>query len=1216
MSQDHSLLASSPTISLQPSSLRVFHVRAKKSGNIVRITREVYTRDDIWCQSRSCKICKHTNPVLDEQISSVLSNDEFEKSNQSPSNEPIVEKKDKKKKNSKTTSSSSIPKKPSIPKNTIIHYVIPTSETILKYLEIFEVNVTQNIIFCETVFDHIQNNVKQSNKMTSRIRTIISDKNNRKSIMFSNEHSNSTVITPRTETETIDMRNERAILKTAEWYASHLKDTKILIILLTIDDEQSKRMNEMIKNDPLSSDVTSLKVMTLKEYISHPNYLRDKSSSIDMAQLYENVTITKEHAIEEDNEFGFTDYLSPDVIELGLKSDKYLKGVLRVNQHNSRNAHIKTTIKQSNGIDEEEVQIKVNIDGTADRNRAVHGDSVVVELKPKSEWKTVTGSRNDTHGIHDSKTEPTGRVVGILERNWREYVACLEENTNPSTDWALVIPMDSRIPKIRIKTRQKAELENMRIIVRISDWEKKSKYPSGFYVRTLGPIGDLDTETEGLLVENQLYTSTLPFSELALGELPPVSNGSEFKIPQSEIQKRRDIRKTHLVCSIDPIGCEDIDDALSVRRLPNNNIEVGVHIADVAYFIKYDGYLDLEARRRSTTVYLIDRRLDMIPTLLSADLASIRQGQDRLCVSVFWEFNKEGQVVDTWYGRTILNSKYALHYEQADEIVNGNYPNKNRPKAVVERNGVIVWKEAEVLEEDIPKLKRDISTLQQLATLIQAKRLQAGALELNDLEAVSFKLDHSKKTVGIVTKDDLQIHHTVAEWMILANSYVAKKIYDSFPVAACLRRHPYPMREKFQQVIKVAASKGFEIDLESGATLAHSLDQATDPEDKFVNLLIRSLTTRAMSEAEYFSTGTLPVNDFYHYGLALQFYTHFTSPIRRYADIVVHRLLLWAINNESNPFSTTKLDEMTKYMNTVNRASKMAQMESSEWFKANYFKDHKDTVEDAIIFNLKSNAIYVFISTFRIKGIIYLTTKEGEFICPETERKKYQLPELMSPIQTYHGWKADIEFSEENIRNIEMTVSLKKVDDNKQERFKFHIFDHVQVKINIDESRSHLPKVKLELVTLKANKMTSLLVGNQASSNASKEKKSVEKMALQSYKEQKQREKEAKDILPLTTAEDVEYLQKGSLYNYFQSTQKQFAGVKMTLHQVELEEMKELTKKKKAIEKRLHDIAAIKEKIKHNENLAEEEKAKLESEAKYQKNLSKVEKLLAKMNLQ
>ncbi|EFC47681.1 predicted protein, partial [Naegleria gruberi] len=872
------------------SLLKVFHVKAKKTGNIVRVTREVYTRDDIYCQSRSCKLCNHTNPTL-------------------------------------------------INNGTLVHYLVPTCEVILKYLEIFEVNVLKNVVFCETLFEYIHDNVKHSNKMTGSIKAIIADKNNRKSILYSNEHSNRTLITPRTESETIEMRNERAILKTADWYASHLKESKIIICLLAIDEEQCKRLNEL-KDQSLEN----LKIMTLKEYLANKEYYKQDASRIDLEQLYENVTITKEHETVDDNEFGYQDYLTLDVIEPGLNSGKYYKGVLRVNQYNSRNAHIKTTMKQNNGIIEEDVSVRVLVEGSADRNRAVHGDMVVIELKPKSEWKKI--------GSDESRTEPVGRVVAVLERNWREYVACLEESKNNTGDYLLAIPIDSRIPKIRIKTKQKNVLENMRLIVRISDWEKKSKYPSGYYVRTLGPIGDLDTETEGLLVENQLFTSTLPFSDLALSELPPVSSGAEFKIPQAEIQKRRDIRKTHLVCSIDPIGCEDIDDALSVKKLSNGNIEVGVHIADVSYYIKYDGYLDLEARRRSTTVYLIDRRLDMIPTLLSADLCSIRQGQDRLCVSVFWEFNKEGEVVDTWYGRTILNSKYALHYEQADEL-----------------------------------LKKDIGALQQLGTLIQKKRLKDGALELNDLEAVSFKLDNAKNPVKIETKDDLLIHHTVAEWMILANAYVAKKIYDSFPVAACLRRHPYPMKDKFQQVIKVAGSRGFEIDLESGNSLSNSLDRAEDPEDKYVNLLIRSLTTRAMSEAEYFSTGTLPVDDFVHYGLALQFYTHFTSPIRRYADIVVHRLLLWAINNEPNPFSTSKLDEMSKYMNNVNRASKLAQMESSEWFKANYFREHKDTIEDAIIFNIKSNAIYIFIPTFRIKGIIYFTTKEGEFIIPETEQK-------------------------------------------------------------------------------------------------------------------------------------------------------------------------------------------------------------------------------------
>ncbi|KAL9649617.1 hypothetical protein ABK040_003294 [Willaertia magna] len=1311
----------------------VFTVKAKKTGNIIIRAREVYTRDDIYCQSRSCKKCKHTNPILDEQqfiivnknkkinkmiennnvIANDFNNDSIENNNSNASGvnssnnnnvnktgkkknkknkknidlsntgnnnlkQPIINSWDLKKKeqqqinnskpltnNSTTITNNNLFKveqqeeeeeKKTIPSFNI-HYIFPTFEVIQKYLEIFEVSILNNIIFCETITQHLQNaTIKQSNKIISRIYTIISDKTNRKSILFSNEHAKSTFVKDRLDkNESIEMRNERAILTCAYWYAYHLKHVKIKMLVICLDKEQKERLDQLLQKKMISlnkeeeekkDNVTTnnnsssvreesiedvfeeglIQTITLKDYLEE---YKKNEKKVDMIQLYDNITISKENETEDEDGLGYTEYLPMDVLEQGLNSNRFYKGVLRVNQFNSREAFVKSSYRKEGIANDEEETIKILIPSNADRNRSVHNDVVVVELKPKSEWKKRNNDNNNNQVL-----EPTGRVVGVLERKWRDYVACLEESTTTSGgDYLLTIPIDPRIPKIRIKTRQRSQLENQRIIVRISDWERKSRYPNGFYVRTLGPIGDLDSETEGLLVENQLTASAQPFSQFALSELPP----NDFIIPQSEISKRRDIRKTHLVCSIDPIGCEDIDDALSVKRLTNGNVEVGVHIADVSYFVKYDGYLDLEARRRSTTVYLIDRRLDMIPSLLSANLCSLHMKRDRLAVSVFWEFDKEGNVVNTWYGRTVLNSRYSLHYEQADEIIKGSYSinNKERKRAIVEREGKVVWEECQISNEDLPALRKDLTTLQQLATTIQKKRLSEGALELNDLEAVTFKLDSTAKPVEIQTKDDLLIHHTVAEWMIFANAYVAKRIYDSFPTTSCLRRHPYPLKEKFNPVIKAAASRGFEINLDSSISLSKSLEEANDPEDKFVNLLIRALTTRAMSEAEYFSTGTVPVSDFIHYGLALPFYTHFTSPIRRYADIIVHRLLLWAINNDKNPFTTLMLDEMCKYMNNIHRQSKQAQMDSSAWFKANYFKDHKDAIEDAIIFNLKENALYVFVPTYRIKGIIYITTKEGEFIVPEKEQELLNLSEKIPMIsgETTNG-DVNISFTEQDIRNIELVVTLRKAGNSSKrsnvERFDFRIFDHVQVKISVDESRSHLPSVKLNLVTLKTNKkvrnvkenLQQVIANEQQQQNQLKKKQTIEEKYVELYKEQKQLKEQQKQQLESMSALsnneiDLEYMQsQGGLYKFFQQlNDRNNTTIKTNSTQLENEEIRELTKKKKVLENRLRDITNIKEKVK-NENavlLTEQERERLLSEEKYEKNLRLVEKKLSKL---
>lgn len=364
-----------------------------------------------------------------------------------------------------------------------------------------------------------------------------------------------------------------------------------------------------------------------------------------------------------------------------------------------------------------------------------------------------------------------------------------------NSEYFLCSPLDKRIPYIRVKSKQREKIENSRIIIRINSWETDSKYPNGNYVKNLGDIGDLNTETEALLIENQIPNE--PFSEDALKDLPNVNEENPF-LPSPK--GRKDLRK-ELIMSIDPIGCEDIDDALSFKELKNGNFEIGVHIADVSAFVKHDSALDIEARKRSTTIYLIDRRLDMLPTLLSTNLCSLKMGQDKYAVSVIWEFTPNGEVIKKWFGKTIINSKYALHYEQASNLMEGK---ETKPIYLEKKN----WRSCEIKSEDKKNVIDSLFGLTKFAIILKKQREAVGALELQSLEEIQINLDNSNKPVKIETHDDLEIHHTVAEWMIYANHCVALKIYDSFNDSALLRRHPFPSKEKFENLIKTAKSKG------------------------------------------------------------------------------------------------------------------------------------------------------------------------------------------------------------------------------------------------------------------------------------------------------------------------------------------------------------------------------------------------------------------------
>lgn len=300
-------------------------------------------------------------------------------------------------------------------------------------------------------------------------------------------------------------------------------------------------------------------------------------------------------------------------------------------------------------------------------------------------------------------------------------------------------------------------------------------------METLGEIGDLEVETKALLVENQVVDNAAPFSKAAVKELPEHSAEKPWIIPKQEIQRRKDLR-SEFVCSIDPIGCEDIDDTLSVKQLKNGNYEFGVHIADVNYFVKHNSVLDLEARKRATSIYLVDRRLDMLPTLLSADLCSLHQGVERLTVSVLWEITNDGEVVNTWFGESVIKSKYALHYEQAQAIID-NQPVQNIPPKGR-------WKQAVIAPEDMPALKKNLHLLHDYARIIRNQREKGGALNLESLDEVKIELSttaefQGKQPVKIKTKEDLEVHATVEEWMIFANHVCTINCYSHQSTGCC-----------------------------------------------------------------------------------------------------------------------------------------------------------------------------------------------------------------------------------------------------------------------------------------------------------------------------------------------------------------------------------------------------------------------------------------------
>ncbi|XP_061227155.1 DIS3-like exonuclease 1 isoform X2 [Neopsephotus bourkii] len=642
---------------------------------------------------------------------------------------------------------------------------------------------------------------------------------------------------------------------------------------------------------------------------------------------------------------------------------------------------------------------------------------------------------------------PTGKVVGIIQRNWRDYVVTFpsREESQPqgrNAQKVLVTPWDYRIPKIRISTQQAEALQDYRVVVRIDSWESTSLYPNGHFVRVLGRIGDLEGEIAAILVENSICVA--PFSEIQMSEMPVSSSKNPWKVSPEEEKQRLDLRATHLIFSIDPKGCEDVDDTLSVRTLPNGNLELGVHIADVTHFVTANSYTDVEARARATTYYLADRRYDMLPSVLSADICSLLSGVDRYAVSVMWELEKQSyEILSVCYNKTIIQSAYKLTYETAQGLLDGD-------TSVV--GDILELKDLDerMRQKKLAELVWAVSKLTDIARHVRAKRDSCGALELEGVE-IRVQLDDKHNIHDLIPKQPLEVHETVAECMILANHWVAKKISKHFPQQALLRQHPPPRQEFFTELRECASAKGFAMDTRSNKALAESLDKANDPLDPIVNQLLRSMATHAMSNALYFSTGSCSEEEFHHYGLALEKYTHFTSPIRRYADIIVHRLLMAATLKEKkdvkdNLFSNKDLEELCKHINNRNRAAQRAQKQSTELFQCMYFKDKtpetdERCVADGVIYSIRTNGVLVFVPRYGIKAAAYMKNKEGLVISCQGDGSCEWKPGSLQRFQN--------KITSTTTTGDSVTLSL---------------FDHITVKMLVQTSRCHADTIKLEII--------------------------------------------------------------------------------------------------------------------------------------------------------
>lgn len=519
-----------------------------------------------------------------------------------------------------------------------------------------------------------------------------------------------------------------------------------------------------------------------------------------------------------------------------------------------------------------------------------------------------------------------GRVLEVTSRFKTKYVGKVHRNKKTT----FVIPDSNKIPvDFYIKGGLVAK-DGQKVLVELTKWDS-SKSPQGKIVEILGDSGDNNTEMNSIMYEYNLPIEFPKEVELESKDISEV-------ISDEEISKRKDIRGI-TTFTIDPDTAKDFDDALSVNIINENTIEVGVHIADVSHYVNKNTKLDEEALKRATSVYLVDRVVPMLPEKLSNGICSLVPNQDRLSFSVIFTIDKEGNIIKEWHGKTIIHSDRRFTYEEAQSIIEG----------------------------ESGDYENEIRILNSLAKKIRKRRINDGSIEINGIE-VKFKLDKSSKPVGVYFKIQKDSNKLIEEFMLLANKSVAKLLSNA-GWANIYRVHEEPNMEKIEQLSSICEDFGYKVSFNND--IKKTLNKlVNDIKEKPEENMIETLITRSMSKAKY------TINNIGHYGLGFTHYSHFTSPIRRYPDLITHRILQDFLERKSkgNP---TEIEEMAKWCSTREVAAAKAQRDSIKYKQAEYLKDKIGQVFDGIVSSITDWGMYVELLESKCEGMIRYKNIEG-----------------------------------------------------------------------------------------------------------------------------------------------------------------------------------------------------------------------------------------------
>jgi len=525
-----------------------------------------------------------------------------------------------------------------------------------------------------------------------------------------------------------------------------------------------------------------------------------------------------------------------------------------------------------------------------------------------------------------------GKITEVISRKQTEFTGYLQMSTN----YAFFIPdSDKPMPDLFIPLSDTMGARNKdRVVARLVKWEKDDKKPVGMVIGILKPEDRNDAAMKELLAQGG-FPLTFPDEVLeASARLPET-------IDAAEIAKRRDCRSL-LTFTIDPVDARDFDDALSIRVLENGLLEIGVHIADVSHYVEPETALDEEAYKRATSVYLPDRVNPMLPETISNELCSLRPHEDKLTFSAIFQINNKAEVKQYWLGKTVIHSKHRFTYEDVQEII---------------ESGKGLYAE-------------EVLLLHQLSQKLRKKRFSKGAIRFSSQE-VRFTLDEKGKPIGVVVKESKESHQLIEEWMLLANKTVAENVakvkINKKALPFPYRVHDQPDKDKLAPFIVFAKKHGHQFDISSPEAIAKSFNQMLDdvigkPEQH----VLEQLGIRTMAKAVYTS------ENIGHYGLAFEHYCHFTSPIRRYPDILVHRILEKLL--QGNTVAEKKMEEKCKHCSERERAAMECERAGNKYKQVEFMQEHIGDVLEGVISGVASFGFWVETIAHKCEGLVNIVS--------------------------------------------------------------------------------------------------------------------------------------------------------------------------------------------------------------------------------------------------